>query len=310
LILIFLDGVGIGEPSEHNPFYVASATFLPFYRGRLQLPDGTPIKPIDPLLGVPGLPQSASGQTSLYTGENIPRLLGQHKASYPTRKMRQVIYQKNILSLLRNAGHNAIFFNAYPIHGQLISNDHIRLLESGEFQYSQDFPEIFKRRISATSCMLITTGQKPFDETDIVAERALFQDYTNRWLIEKGLKFSEFSPEKAADILFRAIPHYDFILYEYFQTDLYAHRQSFAQQVQLIIELDRFIGSLIARLNPDIDTLLITSDHGNLEDNTTTSHTLNPVPFLAWGKESAKIRDAVNCLTDLTPTLVRFFSQK
>ena len=34
-------------------------------------------------------------------------------------------------------------------------------------------------------------------------------------------------------------------------------------------------------------TVLLTSDHGNLEDATSTSHTANPVPLLAVGPESA-----------------------
>jgi 2,3-bisphosphoglycerate-independent phosphoglycerate mutase len=310
LIFIFLDGVGIGQASAENPFYVAKAKYLPFYQGGMILPDGTPIKAIDPLLGVAGLPQSATGQTSLYTGENIPRLLGQHKASYPTRQMRQVIYQKNLLGLLKHNGHNAVFINAYPMHGQVFSNNHIRLFPTGEFEFSPDFPELFKRGISTTSCMMVATGQRPFDEADILAERALFQDFSNRWLIQKGLQLPEFSPEKAAEILFHAMPRYDFMLFEYFQTDLYGHRHHFDQQVQLIAQLDRLIGSLISRLNPDSDTLCLTSDHGNLEDSTTTAHTLNPVPFITWGKDSDSLRDAVNCLTDITPALVASFGNK
>lgn len=101
LLLFFLDGVGIGEASDHNPFFEAKARFLPFFNGGNVLPDNTPVKPIDPLLGVEGTPQSATGQTSLYTGINIPALLGEHKGSYPNKTMRKVIKENNILHRLQ-----------------------------------------------------------------------------------------------------------------------------------------------------------------------------------------------------------------
>ena len=46
--------------------------------------------------------------------------------------------------------------------------------------------------------MLLASGQKPFGADDILAGKALYQDYSNRQLIEKGLPLPEFSPEKAA----------------------------------------------------------------------------------------------------------------
>jgi hypothetical protein len=110
LIFIFLDGVGVGDPADKNPFYAAKTEFLPFYEGNLYLPDNTPVKKIDTLLGVEGIPQSASGQAALYTGENVPELLGQHKGSYPNRLMRKVIKEKNILSRLKDRGLKAPVF--------------------------------------------------------------------------------------------------------------------------------------------------------------------------------------------------------
>jgi len=164
LIFIFLDGVGIGAASQGNPFYAAKSEFLPFYKGNPGLPDSTPIKPIDALLGVEGIPQSASGQASLYSGENVPKLLNQHRGSYPNRLMREIISKKNILLNLKEKGRSAVFINAYPVYSRLFTVDHIRIGPGGEFHFSRAFPAEFKRRISVTTCMMVTAQQAPFNE--------------------------------------------------------------------------------------------------------------------------------------------------
>ena len=84
-----MDGVGIGpSDAEVNPFLKAS---LPTLRGLLheQFPfldrnagigsgvDALSL-PLDPLMGVAGLPQSGTGQTALLTGENAAVRYGRH----------------------------------------------------------------------------------------------------------------------------------------------------------------------------------------------------------------------------------------
>lgn len=307
MIFIFLDGVGIGSAGEHNPFFFANTRHLPFYEGNLQLPDKTPVKPIDPLLGVEGLPQSASGQTSLYTGVNVPQLLGEHKGSYPTRAMRKIIREKNILLQLKNNGRSAVFINAYPVYTHLFTGQHIQIKPSGEYRFSHEFPALFKRRISVTTCMMVSAGQTPFSEKDVEQERSVFQEYTNCWLKGKGLDIPEFTPEKAGQILAGASRHYNFLLYEYFQTDLYGHRRSFDERVKLVTDLDRLFSKLLSLLDPQTDTLVLTSDHGNIEDATSKGHTTNPVPLITWGRRSSELRNRIHCLTDVAPAIIDFF---
>lgn len=307
MIFIFLDGVGIGKADETNLFYTTKARFLPFHTGSSTLPDGTPVKAIDPLLGVAGIPQSATGQTALYTGQNVPALIGEHKGSYPNRVMRKIIMEHNLLKKLDRAGFKARFINAYPRHSELFSLPNISLDEEGRLHFSEKFPELFKRRISVTSTMLIANRTVPFDVQDVKGKRSLFQDYSNNYLIERGLKLPVYSPETAAEIVFRASREFDFILYEYFQTDVYAHRRSFAESSELIKKLDRLVGKLISHLDREQDTLLITSDHGNLEDYSTRSHTLNPVPLVVWGRRAGLLRVRINSIVDVTPATVDFF---
>ncbi|MCP5104941.1 MAG: hypothetical protein GY950_16260, partial [bacterium] len=179
ILFIFLDGVGIGDASDNNPFVAAGTEFLPFYSGNNGLPDGTPVKAIDAVLGVEGLPQSATGQTSLYTGENAPAALKGHKGSYPNKWMRKTIKEKNIISRLRAKNLKAGFINAYPFYSGLFNNNHVDIGEDGSFHFSDDFPPAFKRRISVTTCMMIANRLRPFDENDIMKENAIYQDFSN-----------------------------------------------------------------------------------------------------------------------------------
>lgn len=75
-----------------------------------------------------------------------------------------------------------------------------------------------------------------------------------------------------------------------------------------LLELNRLVKRLISLLNKEEDTLLITSDHGNLEDSTTQLHTTNPVPLIAWGRKSDELRHNIKKLIDVTPTIVNFLS--
>jgi len=64
---IFIDGIGIGrdDPSI-NPFAAVETNWFTPLRGdpELLVQSGSHMKPIDSTLGQPGIPQSATGQTS------------------------------------------------------------------------------------------------------------------------------------------------------------------------------------------------------------------------------------------------------
>jgi bisphosphoglycerate-independent phosphoglycerate mutase (AlkP superfamily) len=108
-------------------------------------------------------------------------------------------------------------------------------------------------------------------------------DFTNRFLLQRGLEITLRSPETAAEILVDLSASYDLCLYEYFLTDLEGHRGSYETAVDLLTELDRFLEAVVQQLNFDNTSLLIVSDHGNIEDMSHGQHTSNPVPTLLWG---------------------------
>jgi len=308
VIFVFIDGVGVGHADAGNPFFHAKSFFLPFWHDAMALPDNTPLAAIDATLGIPGPPQSASGQTALFCGAGAEAIANRHHNGYPDRYLRKIILEINLLLRLKKREVRARFLNAYPVFHEFFSSEHIQINADGRFWFSPLFPEHFKRRISVTSCMLLAAGAKPFTEKDILAERALYQDYSNRQLIVQGLKLPEYSPAQAAAIIANAALDCEFILYEYFQTDIYAHRRSFADCIDLIRDLDDLIQSLLARLDKKRDTLILTSDHGNLEEFHSRGHSRNPVPLLAWGKYGEFLRAKIKSLSDVTPALLELYS--
>lgn len=307
-IFIFIDGIGIGKSNGNNPFIAANPKILHLWENsKVDLPDLT-IKPIDPLLGVDGTPQSATGQTTIFTGVNIPRLLSKHIGPFPNRIMRKVISEENLLVKLENSGKRAKFINAYPHHSELFSNSNVNIDNEGNLIFSDNFPDKFKKRISVTTSILISNNVKPFDTVDIKEKRSLYQDYSNRSLLKYGLDLPVFSPEDAAEILYRTSGDFDLILYEFFQSDIYGHKKNIDEQIELISDLDLLFSTLISLMDRKKDTLLITSDHGNLEDNSSKAHTLNPVPLITWGRGSSELSENINDLSDVTPEILNFLT--
>jgi phosphopentomutase len=65
--------------------------------------------------------------------------------------------------------------------------------------------------------------------------------------------------------------------------------------------LDRFLRALVGRIGAG-DSLVVASDHGNLEDLSTRNHTLAPVPVLGFGAAADRV-DEVRDLTHIAPLL-------
>ena len=50
--------------------------------------------------------------------------------------------------------------------------------------------------------------------------------------------------------------------------------------------------------------VVLTSDHGNIEDITTRRHTTNPIPLLAWGHDAQDFVGGVADLSGVTPRIL------
>lgn len=124
VIILFLDGVGLGEADpEANPFMHAELPAVQSLLGVSHLTReaaGTvtsqaALLGLDAQLGVPGLPQSATGQTTILTGRNAPAALGEHSGPYPNPILRELLAQESIFKTLLRAGQPVAYANAYPV---------------------------------------------------------------------------------------------------------------------------------------------------------------------------------------------------
>jgi 2,3-bisphosphoglycerate-independent phosphoglycerate mutase len=291
LLLFFIDGLGIGTRGAHNPLdRLEEAAPLAIFQDEEPdvIFDGRLVR-TDARLGVEGRPQSASGQTTILTGVNAPAMLGYHKQGFPNEALREIISEHSIFLQLKRAGVAPnTFANAY----------------------TPMFFETRPRWVSATTVAVEAAGMTFRSLEDVQAGRAVFQDYTNEMLIERGFPAERRTPEQAADILSSIVREHRFTLYEYFITDKTGHAQDMSAARRVIINLARFIRQLLSRLDLKRTTVLLTSDHGNIEDLSSRNHTLNPVPTLLWGEHRDEIAARVRNLADITPSIVEALARE
>ncbi|MCP9492974.1 MAG: hypothetical protein MSG64_00815 [Pyrinomonadaceae bacterium MAG19_C2-C3] len=292
VLFIFIDGLGIGARDEHNPLHLLGAEAEPLAvfeaedAGAMML-DGVMIA-TDATLGIDGRPQSASGQTTILTGLNVPRLLGLHKHGFPNAAMRELLDEHSIFKQLL----------AYDVQPVTFAN-----------AYSPKFFTSRPRWLAATTVAVKAAGLSFRTLDDARAGEALYHDWSNKILIAAGEDVPAFDAEQAADVLVGLSRTSRFTLYEYFLTDRAGHGQDIVYATTLLRELARFVRAVIERIDLSRTTVIITSDHGNIEDLSTRNHTRNPVPTLAWGLHRDVVKRRVRTLADITPTIVEILTR-
>jgi len=244
-------------------------------------------KPIDACLGVEGLPQSATGQATLFTGVNCSAAMGKHCEGFPGPALRNIIEENNLFLQLKKRGRKVAFADAY-------------LVDSAD--------ELAARRFkSVTTVMALTTPEVVMTAEDLVANRALMQDLTRETIQERYPDIPVINPSRAAEHLFSLARANDFTLFEFFQTDVSGHSMDYARACSVLRIYDRFLGPLVRLVESVGITLVMTADHGNVECIGDRGHTRNPVPFVAFGPREEAIRARVNSLLDVTPAMLAAF---
>ncbi len=287
VILVFIDGIGIGAPdAEANPFARARARWLRVGTGWIPPADGGAplLVPVDACLGVSGLPQSATGQTALLTGLNAPQAVGRHVNGFCTTDLARLLDGHTLFSRVRARGGRPTFANAY----------------------TPPFFEGKRRFLSVTTVATRQAGLRFRTLDDLRGGEAVFQEYTNRLLREQGYDVPVIGPEEAGRRLAHLAAEHGFTLYEYFQTDKAGHAQDMGRAVGIIEGLDRLIRSLLAHVDLEQMLVCVASDHGNLEDLRTKSHTTNPVAVLLWGRGREAVAARLRDLTDIAPALLEW----
>ena len=291
LLLFFVDGLGIGSRGSHNPLdgLPGAEPLAVFEHEESSVVFNGTVVPTDACLGVSGRPQSASGQTTILTGINAAAALGYHKQGFPNSALLEIIRDHSIFRQLVNAGVAPITFaNAY----------------------TQTFFDARPRWVSATTAAVEAAGLHFRTVEDLRAGRAVYQDFTNRVLIERGEDVSTRTPEEGAEVLATIVAEHRFTLYEYFITDKIGHAQDMNAARIILAQLAEFIRSLLSRLDLSRTTVILTSDHGNIEDLSTRNHTLNAVPTIVWGANKITIASGINSLSDIAPSVIDTLTKK
>ncbi|MFB6247242.1 MAG: alkaline phosphatase family protein [Salinibacter sp.] len=293
ILFFFVDGVGLGSPSASNPLSDAETPGLRRLAGgqpwcrpfAAREGDATLVRSLDATLEVEGLPQSGTGQASLLTGVNCAAIVGRHFGPYPHSTTHAALDRHNLFRRIRALGPSALpvtFANAFP-------------------------PQYFdaaRRRATVTTYCCNAAGVTLRDLSALRDRRAVAADLTGAsWRERLGLDVPDRSPSEAAEVLLSTARRHSFTLFEYFRTDKVGHGRTDTPPGIVVGDLDRVFEALLDRLDPRTDTLLVTSDHGNLEDMTHTQHTRNPVPLLVHGWAAPYFEQATD-LTDVAPAVV------
>ena len=289
--IFFMDGVGLGnDDPEVNPFVTAVLPHLTqllgekWYvqdNGRITTSRASLI-PTDANLDMPRKPQSATGQATILTGHNVPQLVGEHYGPKPNPAVAKIIQQGTLFSEITAAGGKAALLTPYP-------------------QRFFDGINSGKRLLSAVPLAVTSAGLSLMGAEELRNGRAVSPGFTNEaWRTYLGYQdMPQLSLFEAGQRIAAIARTYHFSFFEHWPSDRAGHRGSLAEAAKHLEIIDKAIGGLLAAWDDEHGLLIITSDHGNIEDKSQRQHTRNLVPTILVGLDHAVFAQQINNLTDI-----------
>jgi hypothetical protein len=242
---------------------------------------------VDPRVGVEGLPQSATGQAMLLTGVNVSKEIGYHYGPKPNPEVAAYVRNGNLFSRFTEAGRKSALLNAYPPR-------YFEGIDSG------------KRIYSSIPMAVTSAGLSLFKEDAMFTGTAMSADFTGEgWRTMLGFPDAPvMTPRDAGKKLVSLAMEYDFSLFEYWASDYAGHKQDMEWATSLMETFDGVLGGLLESLNDEL-LVLITSDHGNMEDMSTRRHTDADIPALVIGEKMARdeFTKGMKEITDIAPAI-------
>ncbi len=278
LILLFVDGLGLAEPAASNP---VNSDVCPTLCRLIEQHS----VPLDACLGVPGLPQSATGQAALFTGVNVPGEIGWHMSGFPGPRVRSFVEAGNLFLTLMRLGVSCKFANSFY---------NVTMADVSRHKYLR----------SVTTVMAMTVPATISFREDLYTGRAVTQDLTRHCMKRLVPDEETIEPEEAAQHLVTLARDHGLTLFEYFQTDRVGHSLDYAKAADILTLYDRFLTRLMELIDFEQTLLVLTSDHGNIEAMDIKTHTFAPVPLIAYGVGAGDFLTDMTRLTDVTPRIV------
>ncbi len=298
LFLFFIDGIGLGDDIHDNPvrtlFASVTGNTSLVRTGAPLIFEGGVVVPADACLGVEGIPQSATGQATIFTGVNASKFLGYHLTAIPNEKLVDLIKEKSLMKALKG----------------------IRVSVTSANLYSKEFFEKRgnKRRnkFPVSTLTIQASGARFRYIDDYFDGKAVFADITNRMIRKRGYDIEIITPVRAADNMVRIIDDFQFVFFEYFMTDVYGHKQDSVSLKECIEILSEFMERVLGGIDTEETSVLVISDHGNAEDPSTPEHTLNKVPAILFSGDRGLVNDfaeSISSLEDIYPWVLKYFEE-
>ncbi len=286
ILFVFLDGLGLGANNpEINPLAHSWPALESLNNGNPWTIESNSLLGIDANLDMDGLPQSGTGQASLFTGINCAHLAGRHFGPYPHSKTKSVIAEKNIFQ-------------------QLIEKD----IDKSELAFANAYPDRFFSFVEKTGRWTVTTlcckssGIKLRTKKDVLEGQAVTADLTGKGWLRAGHDLPHITAKEAGRRVAHIAKQNRFTLFEYYLTDKAGHGLDMDRAMRCVEDVDHLFAGISESLDFEESLLLVTSDHGNLEDISVKTHTRNFVPLVKKGICSAHFSE-VSSLTDIVPKI-------
>lgn len=302
VLVFFLDGVGMGTGDpDINPFIRATMPHLDALLGNgwyLRPDDGgigrvlvetASLVPTDPNMGVSGRPQSATGQATILTGRNIPQVVGEHYGPKPNPAVAREVRRGTLFSEVINADGTAALITPYP-------QGYFDAVNSG------------RRLLSSVPLAATSAGLNLMTADDLRAGRAVSPDFTGGgWRDYLGYDdIPDLALEDAGRQIANIAQGYNFTFFEHWPSDRSGHRGPLHQAIEHLEMIDTVFGGLYDAWDHTSGLLIVTSDHGNIEEKNHRQHSRNPVPTILIGRDHARLAVMIHNLADIA-TVVRDF---
>jgi len=276
---LFIDGLGIGELTDSNPFTFCKDSLL--YQIIYESDPIYKCFPSDARLGVEGLPQSGTGHVAILTGKNASQILGKHHGPFPHTTQREWLKTDSIASWCDENKMRWDVLNAYP---------------------PQYFTALEQRKIrmSAFAFMQTMNGHGMHTATDLANNLGFPSLLTFSRLEFFGVPIPNKSPKEAVQLLIDLFKDLDLGIIEYFALDYLGHDQKMDSVITRIYEISEFLSEL--KTYQEELAIVICADHGNVEDCSSKSHTLNQVPIIV----NQKINFLPSSITEIKQILTQF----
>jgi len=254
-----------------------------------QLSERAVFSPTDPRMDIPGKPQSASGQAAILTGKNIPALIGEHYGPRPNPPIRQILKEDNFFMQVTRHGGKAALIEGYPPRFH-------EAINSG------------KRLRSSYQEALVAAGLPLFGEDMIYSGDALAVDWIGEgWRKELGYTDTPiYTPHEAGVKMVEISRRYEFAFFAHWVTDVIGHRGTVEDGARNLEIFDGVMQAALETWDDSEGLIIITSDHGNMEDMSHTKHTENDVPTVIIGNGKEEFAMGIKTLADIVPHMATY----